>query len=232
MYELDCEPIVQEHEYASKASEGEESADLWHQRLGHLGEQQLKEMMSKEMVRGMKIPKSAQLIFCEGCVGGKMKRKPFHVVGEIRSTRRLERVHSDVCGPMPVESLGRKRYFVTFIDDFSRCCAVYFIRQKSEVFDKFKEFEAIVTNDTGNAHILLPVSFVTIAHAGLPDSYWAEAVSTAAYLKNRTATTAFEKVMTPYERWYGKKPNLSNLRVFGCMAYAHIPDCLRRKLKN
>ena len=71
VYELDCEPIVQEHEYASKASEGEESADLWHQRLGHLGEQQLKEMMSKEMVRGMKIPKSAQLIFCEGCVGGK-----------------------------------------------------------------------------------------------------------------------------------------------------------------
>ena len=150
VYELDCEPIVQEHEYASIASEGEESADLWHQRLGHLGEQQLKEIMSKEMVRGMKIPKSAQLIFCEGCVGGKMKRKSFHVVGELRSTRRLEQVHSDVCGPMPVESLGRKRYFVTFIDDFSRCCAVYFIRQKSEVFDKFKEFEAIVTNDTDN----------------------------------------------------------------------------------
>ena len=38
-----------------------------------------------------------------------------------------------------------------------------------------------------------------IAHAGLPDSYWTEAVSTAAYLKNRTATTVFEKVMTPYE---------------------------------
>ena len=83
-YELDCEPIVQEHEYASIVSEGEESADLWHQRLGHLGEQLLTEMMSKEMVRGMKIPKSAQLIFCEGCVGGKMKRKPFQVVGEIR----------------------------------------------------------------------------------------------------------------------------------------------------
>ena len=69
-----------------------------------------------------------------------------------------------------------------------------------------------------------------IAHAGLPNSYWAEAVSTAAYLKNRTATTAFEKMMTPYELWYGKKPNLSNLRVFGCMTYTHIPDCLRTKL--
>ena len=125
--ELDCESIVQEHEYASIVSEGEESADLWHQRLGHLGEQLLTEMMSKEMVRGMKIPKSAQLIFCEGCVGGKMKRKPFQVVGEIRSTRRLEWVHSDVCVPMPVKSLGRKRYFMTFIDKFSRYYAVYFI---------------------------------------------------------------------------------------------------------
>ena len=39
---------------------------------------------------------------------------------------------------------------MTFIDDFSGYYAVYFIRLKSEVFDKLKEFEAIVTNDTGN----------------------------------------------------------------------------------
>ena len=69
-----------------------------------------------------------------------------------------------------------------------------------------------------------------LAHAGLPHCYWAEAVSTAAYLKNHTVTTAFEKVATPYERWYGRKPNISNLRVFGCMAYAHIPDSQRTKL--
>ena len=69
-----------------------------------------------------------------------------------------------------------------------------------------------------------------LAHAGLPHCYWAEAVSTAAYLKNRTVTMAFEKVATPYERWYGRKPNISNLRVFGCVAYAHIPDSQRTKL--
>ena len=55
-----------------------------------------------------------------------------------------------------------------------------------------------------------------LAHAGLPHCYWAEAVSTAAYLKNRTATTAFA---TPYERWYGRKPNISNLR---CSDAMHI----------
>ena len=35
---------------------------------------------------------------------------------------------------------------------------------------------------------------------------------------------------TPYERWYGRKPDVSHFRVFGRMAYAHVPYCERRKL--
>ena len=64
----------------------------------------------------------------------------------VRSSRKLQLVHSNVCGPMPVESL---KYFVTFIDDYSHCCMVFFLKHKSEVFEKFKEFEAITTNDSG-----------------------------------------------------------------------------------
>ena len=44
---------------------------------------------------------------------------------------------------MSTESIGGKRYFVTFIDDYSWCCRVYFMRHKSEVPEKFKEFEAL-----------------------------------------------------------------------------------------
>ena len=77
-----------------------------------------------------------------------MHRKPFKTVGEIRSTRKLELVHSDVCGPMSVDSIGGRKYFMTFIDDYSRCCAVYFLRQKSEVLENFKEFEAITTSES------------------------------------------------------------------------------------
>lgn len=40
---------------------------------------------------------------------------------------------------------------MTFIDDYFRCCAVYFLKQKSEVLDKFREFEAIVTNECGQS---------------------------------------------------------------------------------
>ena len=64
-------------------------ADLWHQRLGHLNEHQLKEMVSQELVKGVEIPNSMWISFCEKCVKGKMSRKTFKPVGEIRSTRRL-----------------------------------------------------------------------------------------------------------------------------------------------
>ena len=67
-------------------------------------------------------------------------------------------------------------------------------------------------------------------HAKLPDKYWAEAVATAAYIKNRTPANAIKQNKTPFERWYGKKPNVSNLKVFGCITYAHVPDSQRQKL--
>ena len=132
-------------EQASAACE--QGADLWHQRLGHVNGKYLADLSRKQMVTGLKLPSEPRLSFCEGCVEGKMHRLPFKSVGESHhSSRKLELVHSDVCGPMD-ESIGGKRYFVSFIDDFSRCCAVYFLKNKSEVFEKFKEFEATVTNE-------------------------------------------------------------------------------------
>ena len=50
---------------------------------------------------------------------------------------------------MQTESFGGHKYFVMFIDDYSRWCTVYFLKKKSEVFDKFREYEAIITNQCG-----------------------------------------------------------------------------------
>ena len=148
MYELRCE-LVKKGEAASVASTRNKEIDLWHQGLGHLNISHLKEVIRKEVVRGIKLTGDSNLSFCEGCVEGKVCRRPFKSIREIKSTRKLQLIHSDVCGPMQVESFGGKKYFVTFIDDFSRCCLVYFTRQKSEVFEKFKKFEALTTNQTG-----------------------------------------------------------------------------------
>ena len=148
LYRLNCEFAPVEHnirEHVAVASE-DNDMDLWHQRLGHLCEQQLKYMVNKDLVIGVKLPKATKLSFCEGCVEGKMCRKPFSLVG-VRSNRKLQLVHSDVCGPLPTESLGGHKYFVTFTDDYSRWCAVYFMKHRSEVLAKFKEFEALTTTD-------------------------------------------------------------------------------------
>jgi hypothetical protein len=55
----------------------------------------------------------------------------------------LELVFSDVWGPA-LESLGRKKYYVSFIDDFSKFTWIYLLKYKSEVFQKFHEFQALV----------------------------------------------------------------------------------------
>ena len=59
---------------------------------------------------------------------------------------------------------------------------------------------------------------------------WGEAVCSAAYIRNRVITTATG--VTPYERWYGEKQDVSNFRDFGCSACAHVPvpDSSRQKL--
>ncbi len=66
-------------------------------------------------------------------------------------------------------------------------------------------------------------------HAGMPKEFWAEAIHTAAYVHNRSPTSSLKEV-TPFQRMYGQKPDVSNLRVFGCIAFKHIPDATRRKL--
>ena len=65
----------------------------------------------------------------------------------------------------------------------------------------------------------------------LPKKFWAEALSTACYLKNRSSDRALDG-RTPYEALTGRKPNVSKLRIFGCICYAHIPKNERQKLDS
>ena len=60
----------------------------------------------------------------------------------------MEIIHYDVCGPMSSSSLSGYVYYVSFIDDFSRKTWIYFMKNKDEVFSKFKEFKALIENHT------------------------------------------------------------------------------------
>jgi hypothetical protein len=74
-----------------------------------------------------------------------MTKLPFSKKGE-RTSDLLALIHTDVCGPMSTCTRNGDRYFITFIDDYSRYDYVYLMRHKSESFEKFKEFKTKVEN--------------------------------------------------------------------------------------
>ena len=255
-------------------AKSEPSLSLWHARLGHLHADAVKLLADQGWVEKMRVG-SRQMDGCTGCVLGKQHRESFPKKTERRATELLGIVHSDVCGPLQEASIGGSRYFVTFIDDFSRFTWVYFLKSKSQVFDCFKEFVNMAETSTGGKvkilrsdnggeyksksmsefrksrgivheltvpytpeqngvaermnRTLVESARSMMSHAKLPVRFWAEAIGTAAYLRNRSPTVAV-KGMTPFERWFGRKPSLSQLRIFGCDAYAHIAKEKRRKL--
>ncbi|KAM1746866.1 hypothetical protein ACFX11_013456 [Malus domestica] len=86
---------------------------------------------------------------CEGCALGKHHRDSFPHGKAWRAKVPLELIHTDVCGPMNTSTQVGNKYFLVFVDDYSRMTWVYFLRQKSEVFSIFKKFQAMVERQSG-----------------------------------------------------------------------------------
>lgn len=262
---------------ALPASVNKVSLNTWHQRLSHTNFNTIIKMARTGVVDGIDLDKecSPPTTICSGCSFGKMHRLPFNGV-RTRATEIGELIHSDVCGPMQLASPTGSRYYVTFKDDFSGYRVIYFMKFKSEVFDRFQafvckirsetkafvrtlrtdgggeftsnEFEAWLTkkairHETCPAHTpqLNSVSerdHRTIGEAerssmhmmSVPLELWAESYNCATYTLNRTLSRT--STATPYELWFKRKPHLGHLRIFGSIAYIHIPDCDRRKLDS
>jgi hypothetical protein len=92
---------------------------LWHLRLGHLNFTSLKMLVSKKMVKGMPHIDHPDEVY-ESCVLSKHHRSSFAKEVNWKANKPLELVHTDVCGPIKPMSTEQNRYFLTFIDDFSR----------------------------------------------------------------------------------------------------------------
>ncbi|KAE9022411.1 hypothetical protein PF011_g4504 [Phytophthora fragariae] len=82
----------------------------------------------------------AFLTLCGGCMKGKQAVEAFPKRSKTKTSRVLELVHTDVMGPMKSTSKGGVKYILTFVDDFSRYVVAYFLKKKSEVASKLKEF--------------------------------------------------------------------------------------------
>ena len=129
-------------EHGISASATRDKTKLWHTRLAHINERGLRELSNQGLFSNDKI---SSLKFDEKCVFGKATRLKFSM-GRKETKQTLDYIHSDLWGPSQVSSLGGVRYFMSFIDDFSRKVWIYVLKQKNEALKKFKEWITLMEN--------------------------------------------------------------------------------------
>lgn len=112
------------------------STEVWHNRLGHV-HQDAMFRIAPIVETGAKKMEDV----CDSCIRGKMRRTSFPKKGESETKRVLEKIHSDVAGPIKPQSLGGSKFFVSFIDDYSNFITVLTMKKKSEVFHLFKNYQ-------------------------------------------------------------------------------------------
>ena len=113
---------------------------LWHSRLGHVSESRLKYLVSNGALGNLH---THDISDCSGCKLAKFTALPFNKSSSI-SVAPFDLIHSDVWGPAPIASKGGSKYYVSFIDDYSRFCWIYLMKHRSEFFNIYRNFRALV----------------------------------------------------------------------------------------
>ena len=114
----------------------------WHRRFGHIGVSGLQRTLSKRLVTGMMVNENNPLKFdCDACTQAKQTRAPFPRQSESRAEQPGNLMHTDLweCRTTGIHGV---RYFISFIDDCSRCIAVEFLKTKDQAFEKFQNYVA------------------------------------------------------------------------------------------
>jgi hypothetical protein len=125
----------------------EDESWLWHKRMGHLRFDNLIKASKKGVVKDMpKVIKPSDPV-CKHCQLGKKTRVRFKTK-EHSTSKPLEIVHTDLCGPSRTRIIQGEHYFMLIIDDYTRMTWVYFLKEKYEAFEKFKAFKTYVENET------------------------------------------------------------------------------------
>jgi hypothetical protein len=137
VYKLEVEPT------RALVSTTTDIGELWHRRMAHLHFGVLGHL--RQAVIGLPKFTTEKHDLCKGCAMAKYARRPFPQ-NEHKSKGVLDLIHFDVCGPISVESVSGFKYFVLFIDDYSKKRCIYFLKTKDQVFDRFQEFMALVEN--------------------------------------------------------------------------------------
>jgi len=119
------------------------SINFWHERLCHINDKYVRKMSNLGLIPNI----DGNFEKCEFCSMSKITKRPHHAV--VRNSEKLDLIHTDICEFDGHLTRDGFRYFITFIDDFSKFTYVYLLKNKSEAFEKLKIFLNEVENQFG-----------------------------------------------------------------------------------
>ncbi|GBP81290.1 Retrovirus-related Pol polyprotein from transposon TNT 1-94 [Eumeta japonica] len=203
------------------------SSEVWHRRMGHLNMNDLKKMRDGA-VTGISYSDKSEISksTCTVCCKGKQSRLPFVNAGT-RSSKPLDVIHADVCGPMEVTSIGGSRtdngleFCSNEFEDHLKAAGI--IHQKTNAYTPEQNGMSERINRT-----IIERARCLLFDSGLDKKFWAEATNTAVYLRNRSVASGLNN-KTPYNLWMKQKPDLSHIRIFGSRIMVHVPKEKRLK---
>ncbi|GKD05657.1 retrovirus-related pol polyprotein from transposon TNT 1-94 [Tanacetum coccineum] len=124
--------------FMAKASPNQ--AWLWHRILSHLNFDYINLLSKKDIMIGLPKLKYVKDQLCSSCELSKEKKSSFKTKVFQSSKGRINLLHMDLCGPMRVESINRKKYILVIVDDYSRYTWTLFLRSENETPEVLKDF--------------------------------------------------------------------------------------------
>ena len=125
-----------------------EDSWLWHARYGHLNFEALRNLSTKQMVKGILHVERIKQV-CDSCVITKQRRTPFPQQANFRAVSVLQLVHGDLCGPITPTTHGGNKFFLLLVDDLSRYMWIELLKNKSDAFLGFKRVKNKIETESG-----------------------------------------------------------------------------------
>nr|GEV58261.1 hypothetical protein [Tanacetum cinerariifolium] len=140
LYTIALNKITSNSSACSLAKASSSQSWLWHQRLSHLNFATINNLVKNNLVRGLPKIKFEKDHLCSACEQGKIHQIHHKSKTAFASNKPLYLLHMDLCGPIRVESINRKRYVLVVVDDYSRYTWVFFLHSKDKASEVIISF--------------------------------------------------------------------------------------------